>query len=75
MTPEQQSKLFQAFSQTDASTTRKYGGTGLGLVISRRFCQLMGGDISVKSAPGAAPPLPSIFQSKWLKSRASLPLL
>jgi signal transduction histidine kinase/CheY-like chemotaxis protein len=52
MSPEQQSKLFQTFSQTDASTTRRYGGTGLGLVISRRFCQLMGGDISVKSAPG-----------------------
>ena len=52
MTPEQQGKLFKAFSQTDASTTRKYGGTGLGLVISRRFCRLMGGDISVTSAPG-----------------------
>jgi signal transduction histidine kinase len=52
MTPEQMGKLFQEFSQADASTTRKYGGTGLGLVISRRFCQMMGGDITVESAPG-----------------------
>src|SRR5262249_51659677 len=52
MTAEQMGKLFQEFSQADASTTRKYGGTGLGLVISRRFCQRMGGDITVKSEPG-----------------------
>jgi two-component system, NtrC family, sensor kinase len=52
MTPEQMGKLFQEFSQADASTTRKYGGTGLGLVISRRFCQMMGGDITVESKPG-----------------------
>jgi signal transduction histidine kinase len=52
MTPEQMGKLFQEFSQADASTTRKYGGTGLGLVISRRFCQMMGGDITVASKPG-----------------------
>jgi CheY-like chemotaxis protein len=52
MTPEQMSKLFQSFTQADASTTRKFGGTGLGLVISRRFCQMMSGDISVKSTPG-----------------------
>ena len=49
MTPEQSAKLFEPFTQADASTSRKYGGTGLGLVISRRFAQMMGGDITVQS--------------------------
>jgi signal transduction histidine kinase len=52
MTEEQQAKLFEAFSQADVSTTRKYGGTGLGLALSRSFCQMMGGDITVTSDIG-----------------------
>jgi signal transduction histidine kinase len=52
MTPEQMGKLFQEFSQASSKTASKYGGTGLGLVISRRFCQMMGGDITVVSEPG-----------------------
>jgi signal transduction histidine kinase len=50
--PEQLQHLFQAFMQGDASTTRKYGGTGLGLTISRHFCVMMGGDIQVQSELG-----------------------
>jgi signal transduction histidine kinase/CheY-like chemotaxis protein/CHASE3 domain sensor protein len=52
LTHEQMGKLFQEFSQADASTTRNYGGTGLGLSLSRRLCRMMGGDILVESEPG-----------------------
>jgi signal transduction histidine kinase len=52
MTAEQMGTLFQEFSQASSKTASKYGGTGLGLVISRKFCQMMGGDITVASEPG-----------------------
>ncbi len=52
MSQEQMDKLFQAFVQADSATTRKYGGTGLGLVISRRLCKLLGGDVTVTSELG-----------------------
>jgi len=52
MTDEQMGRLFQAFTQADSSTTRNFGGTGLGLTITRHFCAMLGGSIEVKSKPG-----------------------
>jgi signal transduction histidine kinase/CheY-like chemotaxis protein len=52
MSPEQVSRLFQAFTQADSSTTRNFGGTGLGLTITKHFCTMLGGDINVSSEPG-----------------------
>jgi signal transduction histidine kinase/DNA-binding response OmpR family regulator len=52
MSPEQMERLFEEFSQADASTARNYGGTGLGLAITRRLCQIMGGDVTVASEVG-----------------------
>jgi signal transduction histidine kinase len=65
MTEEQLGRLFEAFSQAEASTRSKYGGTGLGLAISRHFCRLMGGDLTVTSVYGQG----SIFTA-WLPARA-----
>ena len=52
MTAEQTQKIFDAFTQADVTTTRKYGGTGLGLALVSRFCELMNGSVSVESRPG-----------------------
>jgi signal transduction histidine kinase/CheY-like chemotaxis protein len=70
LTPEQQRRLFQSFSQADPSTSRKYGGTGLGLVISRRFAQMMGGDIQLRSEFGKG----SVFTAR-LPRRAGGPVV
>jgi CheY-like chemotaxis protein len=52
LSPDQIVRLFQPFTQADASTTRKFGGTGLGLSLTRRFCQIMSGDVTVHSVAG-----------------------
>ena len=51
LSPDQIVRLFQPFTQADTSTTRKFGGTGLGLALTRRFCQMMSGDVTVHSVP------------------------
>ena len=52
MTPEQQDRVFEAFSQADSATARDFGGTGLGLTITKTFCRMMGGDVALTSEPG-----------------------
>jgi PAS domain S-box-containing protein len=52
MTSDQMGRLFESFSQAEASTARRYGGTGLGLALTRRFAEMLGGSVSVESAPG-----------------------
>jgi signal transduction histidine kinase/DNA-binding response OmpR family regulator len=89
MSAEQIVKLFQDFTQADASTTRKFGGTGLGLALTRRFCQMMGGDVTVRSVPGEGStftiklpaviravdpePVPALASSEWRGRGDKLP--
>lgn len=81
MSKQQMDKLFQPFTQADASTTRKFGGTGLGLSLTRRFCRLMGGEVTVDSIPGAGSTftlkLPALVEPKMIQIHnedASLPI-
>jgi signal transduction histidine kinase/CheY-like chemotaxis protein len=67
MTPEQQAKLFEEFTQADSSTARQYGGTGLGLAITRKLARMMGGDVTVTSEPGKG----SLFTVRLPASAAS----
>jgi signal transduction histidine kinase len=52
LTAEQQARLFQEFTQAESLTARRYGGTGLGLALSRKLARMMGGDVTVASEPG-----------------------
>jgi PAS domain S-box-containing protein len=68
MTDEQMGRLFQAFTQADSSTTRNFGGTGLGLTITKHFCAMLGGSIDVKSMPGQGSTFTILLPDRAAKS-------
>lgn len=71
MTPQQLGKVFESFTQADASTTRKYGGTGLGLAISRHFSEMLGGSLNVTSQSGEGTTFTVILPLKYQAKRQS----
>jgi signal transduction histidine kinase/CheY-like chemotaxis protein len=77
ITPEQQEKLFEPFAQAEASTHGKYGGTGLGLALSRRFAELLGGDVQLQSVLGEGTTftvrVPANVRGATVKSSGSAP--
>lgn len=75
MKPDQQLKLFQAFTQADESTTRHYGGTGLGLVITQKFCQMMGGEIFAESKAGQGSTFTICLPDRVKPNKNNLPLV
>ena len=75
MTPDQKSKIFDAFTQADVTTTRKYGGTGLGLALVSRFCKLMGGSVDVDSEPGRGSRFTVRLPAEVVSELAEVPVL
>ena len=71
--PEHMDRLFQPFSQAESSTARRFGGTGLGLVISRRFCEMLGGDVTVRSEPGVGSTFTVRLPARFEERPAAVP--
>ena len=75
MTCEQVGRLFKRFSQADASTTRRFGGTGLGLALTRAFATMLGGGIDVSSTPGRGSVFTLRLPACWAETAAAGPEL